>query len=262
MHIFITGAAGGIGAALVAACRREGHAVSACDIDSSALDTLYGEDPGVANLQLDVTDAQAWQQVFGEAWTSAPVDVLVNVAGVLRAGVTGELDSRDVALQLNVNLLGLIYGTNTAAQHMLERGDGHIINVGSTASVFATPGNGVYAASKHGVRGFTIAAAGDLRPQGIEVSLVCPTGVKTAMLEQQRGDVRSALTFAGARALTPEEVATAIVGDVMRDKPLELYLPRVDQWKGRLCTSFPEYFLSRVDDTRSLGIANFDSPDY
>lgn len=262
MHIMVTGAARGIGAAVVDACRGAGYRVTACDIDQAELEARYLDDPGVTPAGLDVSDAGAWEVTIDNTWQQAPVDVLINVAGVLRAGVTGELIPSEVALQINVNVLGVIYGMNAAARRMCAEGRGHIINVGSTSCLFAVPGNGVYAASKHAVRGFTIAAAGDLRPKGVAVSLVCPGAVKTEMLEQQRGDERAALSFESGRALDPREVAAAVVDTVIEEKPLELYLPKMDQWKGRLCTAFPELFLSSVAESRKRGIANFNSPDH
>ena len=262
MHVLVTGAARGIGAAVVECLMAAGHTITACDIDLDGLAQRWGERAGAAYRALDVTDVAAWSAAVEEAWNRQPVDVLINVAGVLRAGEVGELLAPDVQAQVAVNVFGVIHGSNATAARMRERGSGHIINVGSTASVFATPGNGVYAATKHAVRGFSIAAAGDLRPHGVDVSLVCPSAVKTGMLEQQRGDWRAALTFEGARALSPEEVAQAIVGEVMVNKPLEYYLPAADQWKGRLCTAFPNFFLSNVEKARQKGISHFDSPEH
>ncbi|KAA1192510.1 SDR family oxidoreductase [Pseudohalioglobus sediminis] len=262
MHVLVTGAARGIGAAVVAACRAKQHRVTACDIDASALAGVYAEREGVDCVALDVADAGSWDSVLAEVWARQPVDALINVAGVLRAGVTGELDPADVALQLNVNVRGVIYGTDAAARLMRGRGSGHIVNIGSTSCLFAVPGNGVYSASKHAVRGFTIAAAGDLRSHGLNVSLVCPGAVKTDMLEQQRGDDRAALTFEGKRALDASEVADVIVDHVLVKKPLETYLPGGDQWKGKLCTVLPEVFLSSVEKSREKGIRNFKSPQH
>ena len=62
-------------------------------------------------------------------------DVLINVAGVLYSGQTGELKPDEVSAMLDVNVKGTIYGTNAAAQVMKPRGFGHIINIGSTASL-------------------------------------------------------------------------------------------------------------------------------
>ena len=262
MHILVTGAARGIGLAIAQACIEAGHRVTACDIDATELESRFQGKSNVAPLSLDVTDPGSWTSVIDTAWRSASIDVLINVAGVLRAGTTGELEATDVALQFNVNTLGVIYGTNACAKRMIERKQGHIINIGSTACLFATPGNAVYAASKHAVRAFSIAAAGDLRPLGIDVSLVGPTAVKTDMLELQRGDPRAALTFEGKRALTPDEVADVVVNSVMQDKPLETYLPGSDYWMGRLCTSFPEVFLKNVEKSRQKGIANFQSDEF
>ncbi|QKX17205.1 SDR family oxidoreductase [Microbulbifer sp. YPW1] len=259
MHFLVTGAARGIGAAICEAAQAAGHQVTACDIDSDALEARWQDAENVSIARLDVTDAQQWSAVAEARWQSAPVDVLVNVAGILRPAETGEMRASDIDLQFKVNTLGVIYGTNALAEKMIGRGSGHIINVGSTAGLFATPGNAVYAASKHAVRGFTIAAAGDLRPHGVNVSLVAPTAVQTEMLDQQRGDHRAALSFEGKRALTPQEVAQMIIGEVLEKKPLETYLPSSDHWTGRLCTAFPELFLKVAKKAREKGVKNFNS---
>lgn len=85
------------------------------------------------------------------------IDVLANVAGVLRSGRTGNLKGEDVRLMLDVNVQGAILGANAIAAHMIAQGiKGHIINVGSIASLYATPGTTIYAASKFAVRGLVL----------------------------------------------------------------------------------------------------------
>lgn len=263
MRILITGAANGIGAATVTRALVDGHEVVAVDLDESALEQRWGNNKAVRTAMLDVRDAAAWQQLVDDleqhGW---PIDVLVNVAGVLRPGHTGDLIPDEIELALDVNVKGVIHGANTVAAAMKTRGAGHIINVGSTASLFATPGNTVYAASKFAVRGFTIAAAGDLRPYGIHMTLVGPTAVKTGMLEQQRGRKEAAMTFAGKRALTVTEVADAIIGKALRKRPLEMYLPASDEILGKLCASVPQFFLSQAEKARAKGEKNFASDEY
>ena len=107
------------------------------------------------------------------------------------------------------------------------------------------------------VLGFSIAAAGDLRPFGIAVTLVGPGPVKTAMLEQQRGDDDAALTFSGRRALTVEEVANAILGPVLKKRPLEYFMPFKDELVGKISNAFPGFFLSQIEKARERGKQNF-----
>ncbi|WP_449424792.1 SDR family oxidoreductase [Rhodanobacter lindaniclasticus] len=130
-----------------------------------------------------MTDAAAWQVLVAKIEREVgALDVLIYVAGVLRSGQTGELEPADIDLTLDVNVRGTIYGCNAVAAVMKPRRRGHLINIGSVASLYATPV--IYDVRGQQVRrrGFSIAAAGEfLRPHGIAVTLFGPGPVKTAM---------------------------------------------------------------------------------
>ncbi|TVP55660.1 MAG: SDR family oxidoreductase [Halomonadaceae bacterium] len=264
MRLLITGAANGIGACIAQQAVTMGHSVIAADLDGAALEAQWADSPEVHCERLDVRSEQQWHALFDRLdSTQQVVDVLVNVAGVLRSGQTGELNGDNVRLMLEVNVQGVIFGANAAAAHMIRHGrKGHIINIGSVASLFATPGNTIYAASKFAVRGFSIAAAGDLRPHGIAVTLVGPGPVKTGMLEQQRGDDDAALTFAGGRALTPDEVARCVLGPVLKQRPLEIYLPRMDGIIGKIANAAPGLFLRVTRYAAARGRKHFQSDNF
>ncbi len=263
MHILITGAASGIGRQLAVKGLTLGHTITACDNAPIDMPSDLSSLPQLSTHQLDVRQVEQWREIIDNAWTRCPVDCIINVAGVLRAGVTGALQAKEVSQQFEVNTLGVIYGTDTFARKAIgEKAKGHIINIGSTAGLFATPGNSVYAATKHAIRGFSIAAAGDLRPHGIDVSLVAPTAVKTDMLEQQRGDQRAALTFSGQRALTTAEVVDKIYQEVIPNRTLETFIPNGEKWTAKFSTCFPELFLKQVEKSRQQGVKNFDSKSF
>lgn len=256
--LLITGAANGIGAAVADLAAGHGHQVVACDIDLDALSDRWVDKSNVRCERLDVTSADAWETLVKKLEDDGiESDVLINVAGVLRSGQTGELKRSDVDLMFDVNVKGVIFGANAVAKGMRQRRRGHIVNVGSIASLYPTPGTTLYAASKFAVRGFSIAAAGDLKPFGVAVTLVGPGPVKTAMLEQQRGDDDAALTFSGRRALSAEEVAAAILGPVLKKRPLEYFIPFKDEVLGKISNVFPRFFLSQVDKARKRGTKNF-----
>jgi 3-oxoacyl-[acyl-carrier protein] reductase len=260
MKILVTGAANGIGAAITAAAAARGHTVIATDLNGAALSRQWKGNRSVLCEALDVTSAADWEALMGYLDRSShAIDVLVNVAGVLRSGKAGELKPQDVHSMIDVNVKGVIFGTNAVAPGMIRRRAGHIINIGSIASLYATPGTTVYAASKFAVRGFTIAAAGDLRPHGVAVTLFGPGPVKTRMLEQQRGDIDAALTFSVRRAFSPEEVADAVLGPVLKDRPLEYYLPGSEGILGKISNVLPGLFLSQIDSARKRGQRNFSS---
>ncbi len=264
MRLLVTGAANGIGASITELATQQGHEVIATDLDIRTLKQRWKNQPGVRCEALDVRSDAQWQSLCRKLeGEGLAIDVLANVAGVLRTGRTGDLKDDDVRLMLDVNVQGAILGANAIAAHMIAQGiKGHIINVGSLASLYATPGNTIYAASKFAVRGFSIAAAGDLRPHGIAVSLVGPGPVKTGMLEQQRGDDNAALTFAGQRALTTQEVAETLLGPVLAKRPLECFLPWREGIVGKVCNAMPGLFLRASQHAFNRGRKNFSSDNF
>lgn len=257
MRVMITGAASGIGAAVAAKALKDGHQLIATDANAEALQAQWGDSAAITRT-LDVRDASAWEStVQAVEAEQGPIDVLINIAGVLRSGATGELNADDVALTMDVNVNGLIYGSNAVAKYMRQRKAGHIINVGSLASLYAVPGLTTYSASKFAVRGFSLAAAADLKPYNIAVTVVGPGAVKTAMLDQQRDDPNAALTFSGARAFSPEEIADAILGPVLKKRPLDFYLPASQGWQGKITNVFPGALFGQVEKLRKKGASQF-----
>lgn len=245
-RFFLTGCASGIGRHLAEVLLAAGHEVFATDLDEAGLRTHAAANARAwpverAHLRrLDVTQAGAWQLVFAEAErVMGRVDVLINIAGYLLPGFVGDFDPESVHRHLDVNTKGVIFGTHTAARHMLARGDGHIINIASLAVLAPIPGISLYSASKYAVRGFSLAAAQELRPRGVAVSVVCPDAVQTPMLDLQVGYKEAALTFSGSRILSVADVADAIVRRVLPRRPLELHLPRSRALLARLADLFP-----------------------
>jgi NAD(P)-dependent dehydrogenase (short-subunit alcohol dehydrogenase family) len=243
--MFITGCASGIGAHLATALARRGHRIVATDINEVGLAAQSAgarwDDSQVRIQPLDVRSETDWEssldfaeRVFG------PIEVLMNVAGYLKPGYCHEIDIPSVRLALDVNVLGTILGTRAVAQRMVPRGTGHIVNIGSLASLAAVPGLCVYSASKFAVRGFTLAAAQELAPRGVRVSLVMPDAVATPMLDLQENYDEAALTFSGKRALTVEDIERVIVDEVLTRKPLEVTIPLSRGYLARIANVLPQ----------------------
>jgi 3-oxoacyl-[acyl-carrier protein] reductase len=240
----VTGCASGIGRDLASAIVEGGDRLVATDIDAAALAAAAREQawPSEAHrrVRLDVTDAAQWRAAFAAATEAfGPVDVLVNMAGFLRPGYVHELSEDDIAHHLDVNVRGVMLGTHLAAQAMRARGSGHIVNVASLAALAPIPGLSLYSASKYAVRAFSLAAAQELRAFGVAVTVVCPDAVATPMLDLQKDYEEAALTFSGPRVLHPREVSEAILGPVLRQRPLEVFLPPGRGWLARVADVFP-----------------------
>ena len=237
----VTGAASGIGAALVARLLSDGFRVCATDVQ--ALESLV-ERHGAERLliaALDVRDPAAWHAVVAKVqqrWQR--LDVLANVAGVLRDGWVHETTPDDVDFHFDINVKGSILGMQAVLPAMRKAGKGNILNVASLASLSPVPGLGLYSASKYAIRAYSLAAAMELAPEGIAVTTICPDAVATPMLDIQKGKPQAELTFSGPRALTPREVADAMVDQGIRDRQMEVILP---PWRGataKLVNVFPQ----------------------
>lgn len=225
--MLLTGAGSGIGRQLARDLIRLGHRVVATDVNEAALEALAAAQASAGDrfvpLRLDVREAESWESVLDATQDRfGRVDVLFNVAGHLVARWAHEMSLADVGLTIDVNVKGVMFGTNATARRMIAQGSGHIVNVASVAGLVPVPGLAVYSASKHAVRAFSLATAHELQRHGVYVTVVCPGPVDTPMLEAQLPHEEAALTFSASRALAPEEVTRAIVERALVHRPLEL----------------------------------------
>jgi 3-oxoacyl-[acyl-carrier protein] reductase len=225
--MLVTGGASGIGLELATELYGRGHRLLVADIDQRALagraDERWRDRDRIALSHLDVRSPEQWQTAVDLAiarW--GRLDTVVNVAGYLAPGWSHELSSDVVERTIDVNVKGVMHGTNAAARAMIPQKSGHIVNIASLAALVAVPGLAAYSASKHAVRAFSLAVAEELRPHGISVTVVCPGPVQTPMLDAQLHHDEAAMTFSAPRPLTPGEVTRAIVDRALAKRPLEL----------------------------------------
>lgn len=212
---FVTGATSGIGKATALLLAKEGYNLIICGRRTERLEALSSE-VGVDTLELtfDVRDRKRVEEAISEIpeqWK--PVDVLVNNAGNahgLSKIQDGDVDDWDAMIDINVK--GLLYVTKTLMSGMIERGSGHIVNIGSIAGKEAYPGGNVYCASKHAVDAINNGMRMDLNGTGVKVSQVCPGLVETEFsMVRFKGDAdRSKSVYEGFDALTAYDVADLI----------------------------------------------------
>lgn len=243
-HAFVTGSASGIGRATTGRLQTAGWRVTATDRDAEALARAAAADGWPAEqvrcAALDVRTAPAWRQELDAAEAAfGPVDVLFNIAGVLRPGWVHTAAADAIDLHIDVNLKGTLHGTQQAAARMVARGHGHIVNVASMAALAPVPGLAHYSASKFGVRAFSLAAAHELAPLGVAVSVVCPDAVQTPMVDLQRDRAEAALTFSGGSIATAGDVARWLVDDVLVRRPRIAARPWHRAWLARLADLLP-----------------------
>lgn len=247
---FLTGAASGIGQHMADRLIAQGHRVFATDVnyESLAAHAALSRWPldRVRLRRLDVRNAADWQLAIEEAVKAfSRIDVLMNIAGYMLAGWAHEASSESVERHLDINVKGVIFGTQAAARLMLRqnngRGGGQIINIASLSALAPIPGIAVYAASKYAVRAFSIAAALELRPQNVFVTTINPDAVRTPLLAPQKGIEAAAIVFSSPKLLTVEDVARAILEKAIPYKPIEVNIPRHRGWLAHLTNIFPQY---------------------
>lgn len=219
--IVITGAAGGLGVATTRALQKAGHRVIGADLQG-------------ADEKLNVTDPEACRILARRLMP----DVWINNAGVLGSGQAADQPDAEIRRVVEVNLLGLMWGSRAAIEVMRPRGSGHLINIGSLSSWITPLGQAAYSASKHGVRAFTVGLAAELEGSGLDISLVCPDGIWTPMLFDQLENASAAMSFTTPKLLTPDAVA-AIIADLIEKPRLHVVIPSVRGFGARLVGLLP-----------------------
>lgn len=211
----ITGATSGIGKATVNELARNGYRIVACGRRQDRLDELKAQwGDQLHTLAFDVRDQPAVAGAIAAIPESfRPIRVLVNNAGNahgLDPIQSGSLEDWDAMIDINVK--GLLYVTRAVLPMMLETGEGHIINIGSTAGKEVYPRGNVYCASKHAVDALNQAMRIDLNEAGIRVGAVNPGLVETefSQVRFKGDDTRAAQVYQGFQPLTPEDIAEII----------------------------------------------------
>lgn len=244
--VLITGASSGIGAScahyfaqagarlILSARRKEKLAVL-----SKELQQAYSTDTWL--LPLDVQQSETvTAAIAGLPADWQAIDVLVNNAGLSR-GLDKQYEAplQDWEEMIDTNVKGLLYMTRAIAPGMVERGAGHVVNVGSIAARYTYPGGSVYCATKAAVKVLTEGLKIDLLGTPIRVTNIEPGLVETEFSDVRfRGDTdRAKSVYSGMTALTPDDIADSILFAATRPPHVnisEIYLIPTDQSSGTL----------------------------
>ena len=211
----VTGASAGIGAATALRLAEEGFDVVLGARRVERLEEIAARCGGRA-LALDVTDAAS---VDGFCERVPTVNVLVNNAGMATGmDPLAELDDESLRTMWETNVAGLLRVTRGLLPALEESGNGHIVNVGSTAGKETYPGGGGYTASKHAVRAISETLRKELLGKPVRVTQVNPGLVETEFsLVRFGGDTeRAKKPYAGIEALVSEDIADCIAWAVTR----------------------------------------------
>ncbi|MFB6576428.1 2,3-dihydro-2,3-dihydroxybenzoate dehydrogenase [Streptomyces sp. NPDC056402] len=190
----VTGAGQGIGEAVVRTLFRLGATVAATDVSEKAVTALAAEldpeaegapasgDGAVRAYALDVTDPAAVDRTVGRIGRElGPVDVLVNVAGVLRTAPVAELTDEDWAATFAVNVQGVFFTSRAVVPGMAARGCGSVVTVASNAAGIPRTGMAAYAASKAAAVMFTKCLGLEYARSGVRCNIVAPGSTDTPM---------------------------------------------------------------------------------
>lgn len=239
MCAVVTGGARGIGLATAERLLREGLRVVLADLDGPLCEesarSLASIGPEIRGLQLDVRDRDAFAAFVERVERElAPIDVLVNNAGIMSLG---GLLSQDALLddrQLDVNVRGVIHGLRAVLPGMVRRNRGHVVNIASVAGKVGVPYAAVYSATKHAVVGLTEAVHHEYRDTGLRFSYVLP-GIVETELTSGTGSLRY------PPRVQPADVALGVV-HALRTGEVDVYVPRF----GRLSAVLPAVLPRRV----------------
>ncbi len=227
--VIVTGASSGIGEATARQFGREGAKVVLAARRLDRLEALAQEihdmKTGAETLviQADLSKLEDIESLVTQTMKKfGRIDVLVNNAGFGRLDWLEKLDpEKEIEAQFDVNVLGLVQTTRQVLPVMIQQRAGHIINMCSMAGLIATPTYTIYAASKHAVHGFSEALRREVKPWGIDVSLIYPGGVTTTEFGQHTGFKRKTQTGTPKfLLLSAEDVGRAVVQLVRRPRAM------------------------------------------
>ncbi|ETK32092.1 SDR family oxidoreductase [Microbispora sp. ATCC PTA-5024] len=235
--VVVTGAAGGIGRALALRFAAEGAAgVLVADLDEAGAAAVAAEIGGRAlAVGADVTVEDDVRALVDAAERDlGPVDLFCSNAGV----ITGHgLDASDLdwSATLAVNTMAHVYAARAVVPRMVERGGGYLLNTCSAAGLVSCPGDAPYAVSKAAAISFAEWVAIHYRARGIRVSVLCPQGVRTRMMERglEEDHVTARAVASSGAVLDPAEVAGHVVEGLADERFYILPHPEVAAFLAR-----------------------------
>jgi NAD(P)-dependent dehydrogenase (short-subunit alcohol dehydrogenase family) len=219
-RIAVTGGARGIGLATATELASRGAVVVVGDLDETlAVEAAIRVGDGATGLAVDVSDHDSFASFIAAANADAPVDVLVNNAGIMPIGPFLEQSPETLRRTMEVNVLGCLNGMSLALPAMVQRGSGHIVNVASTAGKTPVPGGVAYCGSKSAVVAITETARVEFAGTGVDFTCVMPHFTNTELIA---GTTATRLI----PIVQPTDVAEAIA-DAIEESRKDVFVPKV-----------------------------------
>lgn len=252
----VTGAASGIGRAMCRLLAASGATVHALDFNDEGLLSLVKDNSGPGEIHaatLDVRDRDAYARVIGDILKSpGSIDFLFNNAGVTQLGEAQNIPFERWKWVLDINLMGVINGTQLVYPIMIAQGGGCIINTSSVAGATGYATAAAYTASKAAVLEFTRSLRAEAKLYGVRVSTACPGYVNSGIFSQDRvvgADCDAMIRDLPVKMMTPEVAATGILKGVISRKDTIVFpfsarvLWAMSCWTPSLIAPFQERFL-------------------
>lgn len=213
----VTGAARGIGRAIVLALLKQGREVAAIDLNAEQLTELEKvvakAGYSVKTICLDITKtAELIEAIENLAKECGGVGIIVNNAGITRDKLMMMMDEDDFDVVMNVNLRAAFMATKATIRSMIRNKFGRIINISSVAGVMGQAGSANYAATKAGLIGMTKSIAREVGKKGVTANCIAPGFVNTEMTAGLPDIVKQAAlqVIPMKRQAEPEEIANAV----------------------------------------------------
>lgn len=221
--IVVTGGGSGLGREIVKQLVLKGARVAAIDINMEGLKETHAMldlDQRVSLHKVDITDKNAVMQLVKDVEAfHGQVDGLINNAGIIQPfKKIVEMDDNLIQRVISVNFFGTVNMTKAFLPALLERKEGHLLNISSMGGVIPVPGQGMYGASKAAVKLMTESMDAELVDTKVNVSVVVPGGIDTAIIDNTSADSSSEGLQKTKLLLSPQKAAELIIKGMEKDK--------------------------------------------
>ncbi len=221
----VTGGAAGIGLAMARAFAQRGARLVLADRDEAALalaeKQLRSEGAEAIGVPTDVRERASLAALVERSLAHfGGAHIVCNNAGIAVFGPLAEASREEFQTCFDINFWGVVNGTEAFLPHLLEQGDGHIVNTASMSGLVGMVGMGIYCASKFAVVGYTESLHREVQPRGVGVSVLCPMIVRTQIFQNSRqllgapveGDVQEPTGL--GQVIGTEDVARRVVSAI------------------------------------------------
>lgn len=252
----VTGGASGIGRAICEALATYGSSTIVADIDfekARQIAAAISNNGGKASpARVDVTEDRQISNLINEtAAAYGRIDYLFNNAGIDIGGEARDLLPEHWSRILEVNLMGVLYGTRAGYAVMVKQGHGHIVNTASLCGIIPTPLQVPYAATKHAVVGLSTTLRTEAAGLGVKVSVFCPGLVRTPLIETSlvvNSSMKEILSIAPLKPMDVHHAVGVLLRGVQRNQaiivcPLDA---RISWWLYRLSPTLMDKMLQRA----------------